>query len=72
MKLIKVISLIYLFIPLLIISCVKNKSQNIDIIQSTTKMFVAGDPPVVFKSYGATYNYFSEGTFVFFKVNYKE
>lgn len=63
--------LFILVIPVLFSACLTKKSQNVDIIESATKMYVAGEPPVEFKSYGATYNFFSPNTIVVFKASYE-
>jgi len=64
-------SLIIIFISILLTSCGGTKSQNVVIINSTKKMYAIGEPLVVFKSSAAMLNYYSPGTIVVFKVDYK-
>ncbi len=69
MKSIHINYLTFIFISILIISCSGQKSKTVVIIQSKTQTFAIGDPPVIFKSYGAMLDYFSAGTIVVFKVD---
>jgi len=71
MKALNIKHLLIIFFSLLFIACGGPKSPIVVIIQSETKAFAVGDPPVVFKSYGAMLDYFSGGTIVVFKVDYQ-
>jgi hypothetical protein len=63
-------SIIFFSILIFFTSCMGSKSPNVVIIESKNKMFSAGEPVVVFKSYGAILDYFSPGAIIVCKVDY--
>jgi hypothetical protein len=70
MKALLLNSIILLSIMIFFTSCSGSKSQNVVIIESKNKMFSAGEPEVIFKSYGAILNYFNPGAIVICKLDY--